>query len=379
MTKILNIIGARPQIIKASAIIRAIENHFISQIEDIIVHTGQHYDREMSSIFIEELQIPEPQYNLDIGSASHGIQTSEIIKGIEKLILSELPDCILVYGDTNSTLAAAISASKLHCPIVHIEAGLRSFNKLMPEEINRIMCDHASTLLFTPTKTGYNNLINEGFNTNNKPPYSIDNPGVFHCGDVMYDNTLYFSKQDKISILNNNNLTKDNFILVTIHRDNNTDNAERLQAIFKAIDIITKTENIHIIIPLHPRTAKVLKEKLKTKLYNLIINNNMIKIISPVSFFDMIVLEKNAKIIMTDSGGVQKEAFFFKKPCIILRPETEWKELVENGTAVVADANTDKITESYKYFNNKKNLFFPSIFGDGHAAEFICNEIVNAF
>lgn len=381
MIKILNIIGARPQIIKTSAITRAIKNHFINQIEDIIVHTGQHYDREMSSFFIEELNIPEPKYNLNVGSASHGIQTAEIIKGIEKLILSELPDCILVYGDTNSTSAAAIAASKLHCPVVHIEAGLRSFNKLMPEEINRIMCDHASTLLFTPTKTGYNNLINEGFNPGNKPPYTIDNPGVFHCGDVMYDNSLYFSKiaENKMEYLHNNNLTMDNFILATIHRDNNTDNAKRLQAIFKAIDSITKTENIHVIIPLHPRTSKVLKEKLTTKFYNLIIKNNLIKIIPPVSFFDMIVLEKNAKIVMTDSGGVQKEAFFFKKPCIILRPETEWTELVKSGTAVITNANTDKIIETYKYFKNKKNLSFPSIFGDGHAAEFICKQIVKTF
>ena len=194
MIKVLNIVGARPQIIKSSAINRAIKNHFSDRIHEIIVHTGQHYDREMSSVFFEELDIPKPHYNLEVGSSSHGQQTAEMIKGIEKTIKDEKPHCILVYGDTNSTLAASIAASKLHCPVVHIEAGLRSFNKNMPEEINRIMCDHSSTLLFSPTKTGYENLINEGFKPNNPFPYSINNPGVFHCGDVMYDNSLYFSK-----------------------------------------------------------------------------------------------------------------------------------------------------------------------------------------
>ena len=194
MLKILNIIGARPQIIKAAAISRAIKNHFSNQIEDIIVHTGQHYDENMSEVFFTEMGIPKPKYNLNVGSASHGVQTAEMLKGIESIIFTEKPNVVLVYGDTNSTLAAAVAAAKLHVPVAHVEAGLRSFNKSMPEEINRITCDHASTLLFSPTETGIKNLVREGFKIDAKMPYNIDNPGVFHCGDVMYDNSLYFSE-----------------------------------------------------------------------------------------------------------------------------------------------------------------------------------------
>ncbi|MFA6924699.1 MAG: UDP-N-acetylglucosamine 2-epimerase (non-hydrolyzing) [Bacteroidales bacterium] len=381
MIKILTIIGARPQIIKAAAISRAIRNKFPQKIHEVIVHTGQHYDNNMSQIFFDEMNIPKPDYNLNVGSGTHGKQTAAMLTGIEEILLKEKPKCILTYGDTNSTLAAAVAAAKLHIPVVHIEAGLRSFNKKMPEEINRITCDHASTLLFSPTLTGIKNLINEGFNPNNKPPFTIDNSKFFHCGDVMYDNTLHFAliAEKKINILQKNNIKQNQYILATIHRDNNTDIPERLRAIFNAINKISKQENIDIIIPLHPRTSKLLKKNLTPEMFNSIKNNKYIKIIPPVSFLEMLILEKNSKLIMTDSGGVQKESFFFKKPCIILRSETEWKELVEADACIVADADEKNILNAYKYFKSAENFNYPEIFGDGKAAEFICKEIIKAF
>jgi len=378
MIKILTIIGARPQIIKAAALNRAIRNKFSNKITEIIVHTGQHYDENMSNVFFGEMQIPKPDYNLNVGSAGHGNQTAQMIVGIEEILLIEKPDFIILYGDTNSTLAGAVAAAKIHIPIVHIEAGLRSFNKNMPEEINRITCDHASTLLFSPTKTGFNNLVKEGFNTDNKPFFTIDNPQIYHCGDVMFDNSLHFSEiaENKSNIINKLNLQKNQFILGTIHRDNNTDKSNRLNAIFSALNKISTKNKITTVLPLHPRTSKLLKKNLSKELYQEIFNNHFIKIIKPVSFFDMIALEKNAKIIMTDSGGVQKEAYFFEKPCIIMRSETEWVEIVENKTAIVADADEQKIIDSFNFFDNNKELTYPKIFGDGKAAEFICEEII---
>ena len=378
MIKIITIIGARPQIIKAAAIIRAIRNKFSDQISEIIVHTGQHYDRNMSKIFFDELEIPKPDYNLNIGSASHGKQTALMIEGIEKILLTEKPHSIILYGDTNSTLAGAVAAAKIHIPVFHIEAGLRSFNKKMPEEINRIVCDHASTLLFSPTLTGFNNLIREGFDPYTKPPYNIDNPGIYHCGDVMFDNSIYFSEvaEKKSGILKQLNLSPGKFILTTIHRDNNTDNPERLNAIFSTLNNIAESQNINIVLPLHPRTSKLLKNNLSTGLYQAIKNNPLIKIISPVSFLDMIVLEKNTEMIFTDSGGVQKEAYFFQKPCIIMRSETEWKEIVENKAAIVTDADETRILNAYEHFKKSNKILFPPIFGNGKASEFICEEII---
>ena len=381
MIKIVTIIGARPQIIKAAAFSRAINNSFSVKINEIIIHTGQHYDDNMSQIFFDEMNIPKPNYNLNVGSGSHGKQTAIMIQGIEEILIKEKPDCLLVYGDTNSTLAGAIAAVKIHIPIVHIEAGLRSFNKSMPEEINRIMCDHSSTLLFAPTVTGFKNLLKEGFNTENTAPYSADNPKIYHCGDVMYDNSLYFSTiaKNKTNILEKNNLKENNYVLATIHRDNNTDIPERLNSIFRAIDKISKEENIEFAIPLHPRTSKLLANNLENKLFDSIQKNKLIKILEPASFLEMISLEENTKLVMTDSGGVQKESYFFKKPCIILRKETEWKELVEVGTSVLTDANEENIINAFKYFKFIKGLDFPDIFGDGKASEFICNEIYKAF
>ncbi len=381
MIKILTIIGARPQIIKASAISKAIREKYSDGINEIIVHTGQHYDQNMSEVFFEELQIPKPDYNLNVGSGNHGFQTAEMIKGIEEIIFKETPDCIILYGDTNSTLAGAIAASKLHCPIVHIEAGLRSYNKTMPEEINRIMCDHSSTLLFSPTKTGYDNLIKEGFKTNTIPPYTADNPKIYHCGDIMFDNTLYFSKiaSDKSEILQKLGVEKDNYILATIHRDNNTDNPERLSSIFKAMMDVAEKFKVDFVIPLHPRTSKLLDRNIHNEVYSRLMNNKHLKITEPVSFLDMIQLEQHSKMIITDSGGVQKEAYFLKKPCVILRPQTEWVELVEHGSSIIADADYERIINAIDNLINKTDFNFPAIFGDGKASEFICNEIINNF
>ena len=372
MIKIVTIIGARPQIIKAAALSRAIKEKFSNEIEETIVHTGQHYDENMSQVFFDELGIPAPNYNLGVGSGKHGAQTAKMIEGIEEILLKENPNYLVVYGDTNSTLAGAIAASKIHIPIAHIEAGLRSFNKAMPEEINRICCDHCSTMLFSPTATGYKNLINEGFNPKNKKPFTIDNPGIYHCGDVMYDNSMHFAK----TIDNGQQPTDNNpYILCTIHRNNNTDEPERLSSIVKALLRLSKEENI--IIPLHPRTKKLLDVNLNSDIYNELINNERIHIIPPASFLEMIKLEKNASIIITDSGGVQKEAFFFKKPCIIMRTETEWKEIVEVGAAIIADANEDNIVNGYYHFKENKTNEYPELFGDGKAAEFICKELIS--
>ena len=380
MIKIVTIIGARPQIIKAAALSRAIKNHFSDRITEIIVHTGQHYDNNMSQVFIDELGIPVPNYNLNVGSSGHAEQTAQMITGIESILKETNPDFLVLYGDTNSTLAGAVAASKIHIPIVHIEAGLRSFNKAMPEEVNRIMCDHSSTLLFSPTATGLNNLIKEGFNPHAIAPFNADNPGIFHCGDVMYDNSLYFKSisEESSSILNVYDIEKDNFILSTIHRNNNTDEPERLVAIFSALNKISINENITIAIPLHPRTSKLLEKNLTKELFKTITSNPRIKLLPPVSFLDMIALESNCKIVLTDSGGVQKEAYYFNKPCIILRSETEWVEIIEEGAAIIANADEDKIIESYKKLKNSSNQAFPLLFGDGKAAEFICSTILES-
>jgi len=378
MIKLLTIIGARPQIIKSAALSRAIKDKFAHKIHEVIVHTGQHYDDNMSQVFFGEMDISQPNYNLNAGSGSHGKQTAAMIDGIEEILLKEKPNCIVLYGDTNSTLAGAIAASKMQVPIIHIEAGLRSFNKSMPEELNRIICDRVSTLLFSPTKAGFNNLLKEGFKKNNPGPYSLDNPKIYHCGDVMFDNTLFFSSftNHLTTVLSDNDLETGKYVLVTIHRNNNTDDPLRLNALFRSINRISVESKIKIVIPLHPRTSKLLSTNLTPDLYSAVKTNELIKIISPVSFFNMIALERNSFLIMTDSGGVQKEAYFFNKPCIILRSETEWTELVKSGSALIADADEGKIVKAFLHFKKSKKLKFPDLFGDGNAAGFICKEIL---
>lgn len=370
--------GARPQIIKSSAISRAIKNNFDDDIEEIIVHTGQHYDENMSNVFFEEMGIPLPMHNLNAGSGSHGAQTAKMIEGLESIFLKEKPDVVLVYGDTNSTIAGALAAVKIHIPVVHVEAGLRSFNKEMPEEINRIACDHMSTLLFTPTISGLENLKHEGFRLHSNEKASINNPKIFHCGDIMFDNSLYFStiSDEKSTIISRICEKSNRYILTTIHRDSNTDDAKNMEQIFSALLEIQKTSGLSIVLPLHPRTKNGMKTQLSTELLEKIENNSKFKIIPPVGFLDIIALEKNAKMIITDSGGLQKEAFFFEKPCLILRPQTEWKEIVENGNAILVGASKSQIIEGFNFFFNKVDLTFPALYGDGAAANFICQKIL---
>ncbi|MFM1947455.1 MAG: hypothetical protein RL207_1738 [Bacteroidota bacterium] len=376
--KIITVIGARPQIIKAAAISRAISSHYSDQLEEYIVHTGQHYDENMSEVFFNELGIPKPAYNLNVGSGAHGTMTAKMMEGLESLFQTEKPDAVLVYGDTNSTLAAALAAAKIHIPVIHVEAGLRSFNKSMPEELNRITCDHMSSLLFSPTKAGINNLKNEGFDLNPHKKANIDRPNIYHCGDVMYDNSLFFSElsEEKSTILAGNNLTKNQYVLCTIHRDTNTDVAENLQSIFSALLQIQKESNLDVILPLHPRTKKKMEELLSDELQAQMSDSNGFKIIPPAGFLDIIALEKNARIIVTDSGGLQKEAFFFKKPCVILREQTEWIEIVENGNARLAGSNRELIVRSSREMLEKTDFTYPDLFGDGEAASFICQKIM---
>jgi UDP-GlcNAc3NAcA epimerase len=380
--KLLNIVGARPQIIKSSAISRAIRNGFEDKITEILLHTGQHYDKELSGVFFEELELHKPDYNLGVGSARHGRQTSMMIEGIEEILIKEKPDCVVLYGDTNSTLAGALASAKLHFPVIHIEAGLRSFNKSMPEELNRIMSDHSSTLLFAPTNAALKNLMKEGFRPENSPPYTIDNPKIYLTGDIMYDNTLFFARlaeKKKASLLQDLSIERDNYVLATIHRDLNTDDTNRLDAIIKGLIELSNEFKIRFVMPLHPRTIISLKKNLP-ELYNILLNSEYIRILPPVSYLEMTFLEKNSKLIITDSGGVQKESHFFRKPCLVLRKETEWIELVKNGTAVLVDADPEKIRcEFIRFIESNEKLDYPGFYGDGKTAEFILNEILLMF
>ncbi len=379
MVKALHIAGTRPQTIKAAALSREIRNNFSDSIEEVLVDTGQHYDRELSALFFSQLQLPEPRHKLQVGSGSHAKQTAAILTGIESVLKAENPHCVIVYGDTNSTLAASLASTKLGYPVVHIEAGLRSFNKKMPEEINRIVCDHLSTLLFTPTEAGLANLEQEGLHTGNIPPYTADNPAIFYCGDIMYDNSLHFAKtvMKGEELFEKFNVRSEQYILATIHRDNNTDDTHRLHSIFEGLLRITLEGSSPVILPIHPRTFQAV-EKSMNKLFLEKVQKN-ISLIPPVSYLDMIALEKNAKMIITDSGGVQKEAHFFEKPCIVLRPETEWVELVNNKTALLADADPSKIFHAYKHFLNVRDLSFPNFYGDGKSAAFICRQLKTTF
>lgn len=379
MKKLLTIIGARPQIIKAAAISRAVRTKFAGQVEEHILHTGQHYDANMSEVFFRELGIPEPDYNLHVGSGSHGVQTARIIEGIESVLTEQHFDGVVVYGDTNSTLAAAVAASKIHVPVFHVEAGLRSFNMGMPEEINRIVCDQLSSVLFTPTLTGLRNLEAEGFSSIKSRVRFADGRGqrVVLSGDVMYDNSMYFSAMADVQsdIIERLGLRYRQFVLATIHRPANTDNPENLSSIFRALLDIADKEQIDVVLPLHPRTRKMLPQQLSPELLARVEANGRLRIIEPASFFEIIRLEKNAAIVMTDSGGVQKEAFFYGTPCIILRPETEWVEIVEAGAGILADADYERIMKAYADLSGRE-VKFPPLFGDAHASEKMLSEIV---
>lgn len=378
MIKILTIVGARPQFIKAAALSRTINNRFDDQIREIIVHTGQHYDQNMSSGFFEELEIPEPEYYLEVGSGSHGHMTAKMLERIEQLLEKEKPDVCLVYGDTNTTLAGALAASKIHIPVAHVEAGLRSYNKEMPEEINRILTDHSSTFLFAPTEKAIENLKKEGFDPAARPPYSINNPKVWLSGDIMMDNLVFYgNKAEKTSkILADLDLVGKTFALCTIHRDFNTDNAVRLRSIIDSLVDIIKEHRIKIVLPLHPRTAGKLKnEPYFRQIEHSEISTDLI-ITPPLPYLDTLMLEKNSTLILTDSGGLQKEAYFFKKYCLILRPETEWTELLDNKAAFLVDSNTELIRSTFASLLSQVDFPSVTLYGTGETANFICDALL---
>jgi UDP-GlcNAc3NAcA epimerase len=380
MIKLVTVIGARPQFIKAAAISRAVRNHFGRQIHEVIVHTGQHYDENMAKVFFEELEIPKEKYNLGIGSGSHAAQTANMMIALEEVVLKESPDALLLYGDTNSTLAACLVAIKLFIPIIHVEAGVRSYNKIYPEEINRLICDHFSSLLFVPSDAGMRSLQKEGFLIENHKNVRAnpDHPRIFRCGDIMYDNTLFFlNKVKKEDVFRKYGISDSPYILATMHRPSNVDSPETLESILKAFVAIGQKHNRNIILPLHPRTRQ--KYSGIPGLQELI-SNSRVYITEPVSFLDMIVLEKDADLVITDSGGVQKEAYFVKKPCLIMLDETPWPELVESGNALLTGSDYARICAGADHFLNGNNkLNFPLLYGDGKASEFICKEIINTF
>ncbi len=346
--KLLSIVGARPQFIKAAVLSKLIKKEKGGILEEKIVHTGQHYDKKMSADFFDELNIPYPDYHLGIGSGGHGEQTGRMLLEIEKILLKQRPDIVLVYGDTNSTLAGALAASKLHIPVAHVEAGLRSFDKCMPEEINRVLTDHVSSFLFCPTEISVRNLKREGIEDR-----------VFLTGDVMLDLLINFQDMmDKSEILGKLGITEKNYYLVTVHRAGNTDNRERLENILGGLEETNKK----VIFPLHPRTKKMLGKN------DYPFFNSGICFIDPVSYIDMLTLEKNALAVLTDSGGVQKEAYFFKVPCITLREETEWLETVESGWNVLVGTDKEKIKEALNH-QTGTNISHPPFYGDGKAGE----------
>jgi len=376
--ELITIVGARPQFIKAAALSRTIRNYFADAISETILHTGQHYDSNMSEVFFEDLQIPRPQHHLGVGSGSHGMQTGRMTEAIEKVLVLKKPDAVVVYGDTNTTLAGALAASKLHIPVVHIEAGLRSFNKAMPEEINRVLTDHASTLLFSPTETGINNLLKEGFTQKKHTIYNASAPGIFNSGDIMLDNTRFFARlaEEKSYALNELNPSGEPYVLATVHRPVNTDNPDNLYNIVKAFSKIAAT-GIKVILPVHPRTRARLDDPLFNKVTERLEADHRITLAPPVSFLDMIMLEKHAHMIVTDSGGVQKEAYFLQKPGIIVREETEWKEIVASGNARLCGADTTKIVKAFEDYVKAPPKDYPEYFGDGNAAEFICERMLH--
>ena len=360
MKKLVTIVGARPQFIKASPVSNALKASGL--INEIIIHTGQHYDSNMSDIFFEELGIDEPKYKLNLGGGNHGEMTGKMLEGIEKILLSEKPDMVLVYGDTNSTLAGTLAAVKLHIPVAHVEAGLRSFNRKMPEEINRILADQCSDILFCPTQSSVDQLKKEGIVGK-----------CLYVGDVMYDVALMSKKKlgDKTQTLEKLNLKNKQFALATCHRAENTDIADRLTSILTALAKIS--QSMPVVFPIHPRTLKVIND---LNLQHLL---KTIHTTEPLGFLETIELEIHAKVILTDSGGMQKEACFQGTPCITLRDETEWVETVSSGWNSIVGADQEKIITAFdKALNlDVKTLPNPDFYGQGDASEKICNSILD--
>ncbi len=375
--RILSVIGARPQIIKAAALSRAVARSE-GRIAHTILHTGQHYDAGMSEVFFTELGIPPADINLGVGSGSHGRQTARMMEAIEEVLLRKEHDVVVLYGDTNSTLAGALAAIKLHVPVAHIEAGLRSFNKSMPEEVNRIVCDQCSSWLFCPTSTAVTNLSNEGFPGPGMGDATPERPFVDLCGDVMFDNSMHFAElaEMRSTILADLGLSADRFILATIHRDHNTDDPAKLGGILEALLDVGERHGSTVLLPLHPRTKARITTTLDPTLQQRVTTSSVLRIIPPVGFLDMVQLERNARMVLTDSGGVQKEAFFFGKPCVILREETEWVELVEHGQAILTGADPQRIRAAVEHFHSEGLGPCPELFGNGRAADRICEVLL---
>lgn len=353
--KVVTIVGARPQFIKAAAVSREIAQH--PDIQEIIVHTGQHFDANMSDVFFEEMQIPRPNYHLEINSMGHGAMTGRMLEKIEEVLLKERPDYVMVYGDTNSTLAGALAAKKLHIRVIHVEAGLRSFNMDMPEEINRILTDRISDILCCPTENAVENLKKEGFS---QFPCMI-----VKTGDVMQDAALFYStySENKSQIISKLGLANDEFVLCTVHRAENTDDQFRLTSIVEALNEISRY--IRIVLPLHPRTRKILSSCQSSLIF---------EPIEPIGYFDMIELLKKTKLVMTDSGGLQKEAYFFNKPCITLRDETEWMELVEVSANRLTGAERSAIVDAFALMKDEPVKGNINLYGNGSAS----NKIIEA-
>lgn len=354
--KVVTIIGARPQFIKAAVVSR----HFAksNRINEIIVHTGQHFDKNMSDVFFDEMSIPKPNINLAIHGLNHGAMTGQMLEKIESFLIDEQPDWVLVYGDTNSTLAGALAAKKLHIKVAHVEAGLRSYNMKMPEEINRILTDRISDILFCPTINAINNLHIEG--------YKSTNVKIIDTGDVMQDAAIFYAeKAQKPSFELPNK-----YILCTIHRAENTDDTKKLYEIFMALNEISK--KVKIVLPLHPRTkSKLLQD-------NFDFTKSTIMFIEPVGYLEMIYLLKHCVLVMTDSGGLQKEAYFFQKRCVVLREETEWMELIDNKFNVLVGYSYERIVdETEKIIDNSTSIFSTNLYGNGNAGEIILNELLN--
>ena len=357
--KIVTLVGARPQFIKAATVARAVTGR--NDIRHVVIHTGQHYDTNMSAVFFCELDIPKPEYNLEIGSGNHGAQTGRMLGAIEDVLLQEKPDWVLVYGDTNSTIAGTLAAVKLHLPVAHVEAGLRSFNRRMPEEVNRVLTDHAADLLFAPTDAAIANLASEG----------LEHPQVVRTGDVMYDASLYYAAvaEKRSRILHHLGLTRGGYALATLHRAENTDDLGRLKNILTSLARLA--EIMPVVLPLHPRTRAVLAREPE-----LTACTNKIRILDPVGYLDMNMLERHARLIMTDSGGVQKEAFFARVPCITLREETEWVELVEGGYNTVAGACPQRIAAAVEKVLTSTPDWNVPLYGDGKAAYTIIEHLL---
>lgn len=355
--KIVTVVGARPQFIKAAAVSRVIRDEYAGRIDEVLVHTGQHYDENMSKVFFEELDIPQPRYNLEVSGGPHGAMTGRMMEAVEKVLQHERPDWLLVYGDTNSTLAGALAAAKLNILVAHVEAGLRSFNMHMPEEINRILTDRVSTLLFCPTTTAVDNLSAEGITR-----------GVHNVGDVMYDVALFYRERarQQSTILRRLGLESGSLALATCHRAENTDDPKRLETILSALAKIAS--HLPVVLPLHPRTRKLVVD------YGLSHLMPALKVIEPLPFLDMVALEQAARIILTDSGGVQKEAFFYRVPCITIREETEWVETVSAGWNVLVGSDSSKIIDAVEHHEQKERADI-NPFGLGDATERILRRL----